>query len=180
MRRTGLWLALVAAVVVVAALAPGCRRKGREPRPDWRVVSLYGGAGSVEALTKPVSVEAYRISPLTRPPEPGVAYIGVHRVTAGPMEVPGDVADRLSAILADADTYDWHHAKGDPYLPSIGLRFTRDVSRADIAFDFASNMLTAHRHGERCGVEDFDDARPELLAIMKSLFPDDDDVQAIE
>jgi len=165
------------ALVAVALLSVGCRRDG----PDWRITQLYGGPGSVQALTAPVSVEAYRISPTPRAPEAGAAFVGVHEVTAGPVSVPAATATELSAILANPDTYDWHHTKGDPFLPSIGLRFTRDVSRVDIALDFtSSNMLTIHRHGKRINVEDFDDARPRLLAIVKSLFPDDAEVQAID
>jgi hypothetical protein len=164
---------LVAAVLLTAA----CRRDGR---PDWRVVQLYGGPGSVEALTSPVTVEAFRIDSVPRKPEPGVAFVGVHAVTAGPVSVSAEAAKELSAVLADADTYDWHRAKSDPYRPTVGLRFSRDVSRVDLALDFVSNMLTVHRHGKMINVEDIDDGRARLLAVVKPLFPDDPDVQALE
>ena len=175
--RRARWALIGRALLVLALVGAGCRGEG----PDWRITQLYGGPGSVQALTEPVTVEAYRISPIARVPEAGVAYVGLHEVTAGPVHVPAETAAELSEILANPDTYDWHHTKGDLFQPTIGLRFTRDVSRVDVALDFvSSNMLTIHRHGKRIGVEDFDDARPRLLAIVKSLFPDDARVQSID
>jgi hypothetical protein len=177
MRRSCARRVLVAALfVLLLPFAAGCRRKGT----DWRVTQLYGGPGSAQALTAPIRVQAYRISPKSHAPEAGVAYVGVHRVTAGPVELESDVAARLSAILSDPGTYDWRRAKSDPYLPTIGLRFTRDVSRVDIALDFSCDMLTIYRHGKRTGFEDFDDARAQLLAVLKPLFPEDADVQSLE
>lgn len=170
MRRAALLLALV--LVVPAAAA--CRRTGPDgkPKPDWRVIQLYGGPGSVEALLEPSRVEAFRVEPAAHPPEAGVAYVGLHRVTAGPVDVPPEVAAELSRILSDPNTYDWRHAKGDPYRPTYGLRFTRDVSRVDVALDPDSRMLTIHRHGERIGVEDFDAAAQRLRELLTALLPD--------
>jgi len=168
MRRAAVLLALLAGV----ALGLGACRRGAADateKPDWRVLQLYGGPGSVEALLHPTRVEVFRVEPAARSPEPGVAYVGLHRVTAGPVEVPADLASELSRILADPDTYDWRHAKSDPYRPTYGLRFTRDVSRVDVALDLASRMLTIHRQGRRIGVEDFDAAAPRVREILTSL-----------
>ncbi len=159
--------AALATIAALALLVTGCSRKG----PDWRVLQLYGGQGSVEALQSAARVEAFRVDPAARPPEPGVAYVGVHRVSAGPDDVPAAVAAELGALLADAGTYDWRHAKGDPYRPTYGLRFSRDVSKVDIALDLESRMLTIHRHGKRIGVEDFDAAAPQIAAALAGLFP---------
>ena len=165
-----------ALLVTALSLAIGCRGG----KPDWRITQLYGGPGSVQALTAPVSVDAFRIEPVARGAEPGVAFVGVHEVTAGPVALSPEQSKALSTILANPDTYDWRRAKSDPYAPTIGIRFSRDVSRVDLAFDFTSNMLTIHRHGKRIGVEDFDNARPALLALVKTLFATDPDVQALE
>ena len=153
--------------IVLAALALGACRDG----PDWRVLQLYGGQGSLDALRSPVRVEAFRIAPESGPPEAGVPFVGVHRVVAGPVEVPPDLAAALSSALLDADTYDWRHAKGDPFRPTYGLRFAKDVSRVDLALDLESRMLTVHRHGRRIGVEDFDAAAPRIAEILRRSFP---------
>lgn len=162
-----------AVVLALLALALVACRKGDDGRekPDWRVMQLYGGLGSVEAIAEPTSVEAFRIEPEARPPEAGVAYCGVHRVTDGPFALSADDAAELSRILRDADTYDWRRAKGDPFAPTIGVRFTRQASRVDVALDLESRMLTVHREGRRIGVEDFDDAAEAIAAILLRAVP---------
>ncbi len=172
MRRAG-FVALLA--LAVLAGAPACRRGAT----DWRVEQLLGGPGSAEALAQPTAVDVFRIDPAAGPPEPNVPYVGVHRVVAGPFAVAPDVAAELSRILADSATYDWRHAKSDPYRPTYGLRFTRDATKLDIALDFTSSMLTAHRHGRRVGVEDFDAARAQLVAALRRALPDDPELAAL-
>lgn len=166
-----------AAVVALLALSlVACRRTGPDGRakPDWRVIQLYGGAGSVQALIEPASVEVFDIDPLARAPEPGVAFCGVHRVTGGPYLVSTADAEAFSAVLRNPETYDWRKAKGDPFRPTVGLRFTRDVSRVDLALDLESRMLTVHRQGRRIGVEDFDDAEPAIREILDRVVPQAD------
>ncbi len=165
--------ALACLALAAAATLGACRRTGPDgqERPDWRVIQLYGGAGSVQAITQPSSVEAFRIDPAPRAPEPGVAYCGVHRVTAGPFALSAEDGATLAGVLRDPDTYDWRRAKSDPFRPTIGLRFTRDVSRVDLALDMDSRMLTVHRQGRRIGVEDFDAAAPTLRALLERVLP---------
>ena len=164
----------VAIVALLALSLVACRRTGPDGRekPDWRVMQLYGGAGSVQALLDPSSVEVFDIDPIAQAPEAGVAFCGVHRVTGGPYAVTTADAEALSTVLRNPDTYDWRKAKGDPFRPTVGVRFTRDVSRVDLALDLESRMLTVHRQGRRIGVEDFDDAEPAIRAILDRVAPD--------
>lgn len=165
-----LWLATLCAALLLAACAG----------PDWRVVQLYGGAGSIEAIEMPTHVEAFRISPDVSGPDANHERVGLHRVTAGPVVVDDATATELSAILLDPDSYDWPRAKGCEFRPGVGVRYTREVSRVDLALCFSCDELAIHRQGRRVGVEDFDAVRPELVAIVKRLFPDDADIQALE
>ena len=154
--------------VLVALSLVACRRGGSDERAtDWRVTQLYGGPGSVAALLEPSSVEVFRVAPEAQQPEGGAAFCGVHRVTAGPFVLSAADAAELSRLLRDADTYDWRHAKGDPYRPTFGVRFTRKPSSVDLALDLESGMLTVHREGRRIGVEDFDAAAPAIRAILE-------------
>jgi hypothetical protein len=148
--------------------------------PDWRVVQLYGGAGSVEAIEAPTRVEAFRIAPDVVGPDPTYERVGLHRVTAGPVLVDESTSSELSAILLDPDSYDWQRAKGCEFRPGVGVRYTREVSRVDLALCFECDELTIHRQGRRVGVEDFDAVRPGLVSIVKRVFPNDPEIQALK
>lgn len=148
-------------------------------RPDWRIAKLYGGPGSVELLTSPERVEAFRVDPMPAEPQPGESYLGHYRITAGPLDVPADARAELSSILADPDTYDFYRAKDCKFLPAVGFRFHRQVSYLDVALCFSCDELMIFRQGRVVNLEDFDDARPRLVALVKRLFPDDEDLQGL-
>ncbi len=176
-RRPALLTALLALVVLPLAVTVTVACRG--DRPDWRIVQLYGGQGSVHAIQEPTRVEAFRIDPMISSASAGLERVGLHKVTAGPVAVDAAGAAELADIFLAPSTYDWHSAKSCEFLPGVGLRFTRDVSRVDVALCFECDMLTIHRHGKRIGVEDFDDERPRLVALMKRLFPDDAEIQGL-
>jgi hypothetical protein len=158
---------------------------------DWRVTQLYGGGTSIDVLSKPQAVEAFRIDPgIPAPvggskdePAAGAAAaprLGEYRITAGPVAVDAATAAELSSILLDPDTYDWVRAKGCEFRPGVGLRFVKDASRVEMALCFECDELMIWRLGRRIGMEDFDAARPRLVAVVKKLFPDDPKIQALE
>src|SRR5512134_1097181 len=98
-------------VVLALALASGCRGG------DWRVSQLYGGATSIDVITHPETVEAFRVSPDPPPADSEAPRVGDFAVTAGPVPVTADDAAELAAVLMDPDTYDWHRAKGCEFTP---------------------------------------------------------------
>jgi hypothetical protein len=165
----------IAGALVIACVA-ACRG------PDWRVSQLYGGGTSVDVLAKPQAVEAFRIDPDPRAKDPSdvkAPRLGEYRVTAGPVVLDAATTAELSSILLDPDTYDWQRAKGCDFTPGVGLRFVKDASRVEIALCFECDELMIWRMGRRVGMEDFDDARPRLVAVVKKLFPDDAKIQAL-
>lgn len=166
----------VLALALTLLAATGCR-KGRA---DWRITQLFGGLGSVEVLKSPSRVEAFRIAS-----EPGEApadrtSIGHYPATSAAVEVDAETSKELSTLLLDPDTYDFLRAKGCEFVPGVGLRLYREPSRVDIALCFSCDELMIFREGRRVGFEDFDAARPRLVAIVKRLFPDDEAIQALE
>jgi hypothetical protein len=171
-----------AALAVSLALAAASCRGG-----DWRVSQLYGGATSIDVLSHPQSVEAFRIDPgIERRPasaaeeDAKAPRIGEYRITAGPVAVDTATSAELSSILLDPATYDWVRAKGCDFTPGVGLRFVKDASRVEIALCFECDELMIWRLGSRVGMEDFDDARPRLVAVVKKLFPDDAKIQGLK
>jgi hypothetical protein len=129
-------------------------------------------------LQAPQTVEAFRIDP-HRQAKPDEPRIGDHPVTAGPVAADAAATAELSSILLDPDTYDWHRAKACEFTPGVGLRLHREASRVEIALCFECDELAIWRMGRKVGMEDFDDARPRLVAVVKSLFPDDPKIQAL-
>ena len=168
----------VAAVVACACalLTVSCRSRG----PDWRIVALYGGGTSTDVLAKPLAVEAFRIDPALPPKDASAPRIGDFAITSGPVALDAAAVQEMSSVLLDPDTYDWARAKGCDFMPGVGLRFVKDASRVEIALCFECDELMIFRMGRRVGMEDFDTARPRLVAVMKRLFPDDPKIQALE
>ena len=190
--KRNLVIAAVAVVVVILMLIPIFRVLSRGT--DWRVKQLYGSATSIDCLTQPQAVDAFILDPdsgiATAPEGPPSAdrptVIGRYAAALGGKSTSdGDkpatvhvLADattvaELSTVLLDPDTYDWMRTKSEPFRPTLGLRFTRDASRLELAICFESNMLVTYRMGRFTGVEDIDDARPAFVAIAKHLFPGD-------
>lgn len=166
--------AVLAALAAVLACAAACRGG------DWRVSQLYGGATSIGVLAEPQTVEAFRIAPAPGGPDPSVPRIGDHRIVAGPVIADAATVKEVTALLLDPETYDWYRAKGCDFRPGVGLRFVRDASRVEIAVCFECDEIKIWRMGRTVGMEDFDAARPRLVAIAKRLFPADADIQALE
>lgn len=166
--------ALARATVLAAAVAAAaCSGK------DWRVQQLYGGPVSMEILAAPDTVEAFRIDPRLPAPDPAAPRIGDFNIRSGPVAVGAAEAAELTAILRDPETYDWWTAKGCEFRPGVGLRIVRNSSRVEIALCFECDELMIFRHGRRVNMEDFDSARPRLVALAKSLFPGDAEIQAL-
>lgn len=168
----------VAAVAACACalLSVSCRSRG----PDWRIVALYGGGTSTDVLAKPLAVDAFRIDPALPPMDASAPRIGDFAITSGPVALDAAAVQEMSSVLLDPDTYDWARAKGCDFMPGVGLRFVKDASRVEIALCFECDELMIFRMGRRVGMEDFDTARPRLVAVVKRLFPDDPKIQALK
>ncbi|MCE9637582.1 MAG: hypothetical protein K8T90_17935 [Planctomycetes bacterium] len=164
----------LAVVVALAFALAACRG------PDWRVSQLYGGSTSMDVIGKPQAVEAFRIDPTLPPKDKTAPRIGDFAITAGPVVVDVATTQELSRILLDPDTYDWMRAKGCDFMPGVGFRLVKDSSRVEIALCYECDELMIFRMGRRVGMEDFDSARPGLVAIAKKLFPDDPKIQALK
>lgn len=167
-------LRAAAACAAAAAVLAACSGK------DWRVQQLYGGPTSMEVLKTPKAVEAFLIDPRLPAPERDAPRLGDFNVLRGPVAVDAATAEELSSILTDPETYDWYRAKGCDFRPGVGLRLVRDASRVEIALCFECDELMIFRHGRRVGMEDFDAARPRLIAAVKKLFPDDPKIAALK
>ena len=164
------WIVLVA---LTLAACTGCAGPSVE--------SLYGGADGLAAIQTPERVTAYRvirpgILKYIRAPE----MIAGYEITSGPVDVDAATAADLGAVLADDSIYDWERAKGCEFEPGVALRFAKAGSDLDVLFCFSCDELAAFRGTRRVGIEDFDVARPRLLALVQRVFPGDEQLRALK
>lgn len=149
---------------------------------DSRVVGLFGGEDALSVVLAPEDVQAFRIeSPsVSNDEEAAATEIGGYPVTAGPIDVDDSAAKELAVMLRNPGTYDWPSAKGCTFEPGVAVRFTGPSGTIDVLLCFSCDELKILRNGRIVGGEDFDNARPRLLAIVKRLFPDDAAIQSLQ
>jgi hypothetical protein len=161
----------------LAAALAACSGGG----PTSRVVSLYGGEACWAAIDAPQKVTAYRVMMPGR-----VKYVRApdticgFEITDGPVEVDAASAKELAAILRDDAIYDWERAKGCEFDPGVAVSFVSAARRMDLLLCFHCDEIAAFENGKRVGIEDFDVARPRLLAVMRRIFPKDEAIQALK
>lgn len=160
---------------VAALLAAGCGGVAS------RVKDVYGGEANWAAIEAPEKVTAYRVTRAgvlqhARAPE----TIAGFEILGGPFDVDAATAAELRAILADDSVYDFERAKGCEFMPGVALRFAKSGAQVDVLFCFSCDELAAYEGAKRVGGEDFDKARPRLLAIVKRLFPEDEKLQSLK
>jgi hypothetical protein len=99
--------------------------------------------------------------------------------------VPASQARRLKRVMQRSSSYWWSISKN--CLPDYGVLFTfRDGQRViQIALCFNCNQLAVFDGGDDKAhpvnsLPDFDPMRSDLVAIVKRVFPDDGEIQALE
>jgi hypothetical protein len=170
---------LPTAVISAAVLAVACWTAFMQRRIE-NVKDLFGGFEGLVAVVEPEQVEAYRVARLHKilkgeNPE----TIGGAGILSGPVAVDEATARDLAEILKSADTYGWDFAKGCKFDPGVAIRFIGKSSTTDVLFCFHCEELQVWRDGKRVGGEDFDADSHRLRAIMKRIFPDDEEIQGL-
>ena len=143
--------------------------------PHGKLTRVFGNALAIDVVKGVDSAYAYRL-------EAGSDYeelLENYRMSAGPFAIAAMEATALRMLLFDEKTYGWDYAKG--CMPHYGVRiqFVKDNQRVDVLFCFDCDILTVYYNGKVIGGEDFDDARPRLVELMKKIFPNDDVIQSM-
>ncbi len=160
---------------VVALALAGCGGVGSP------VKDVYGGESNWAVVEAPEKVTAFRVI------RPGILKyvqapetIGGFEITDGPFDLDAAASADLRAILADESIYDFERAKGCDFDPGVAFRFAKAGAALDVLLCFSCDDLASYEGTKRVGGEDFDRARPRLLAIVKRLFPTDEKLQALK
>lgn len=168
---------LFAVIVVVAAIgAIYVATIGQSP-----MSRLFGGAENMAIVREATRVEAYRVTPPpgSNPMEDYTSPLDYEVVTE-PVAVPVKMAREISRALLSPETYSWDSAKacGDPVY-GVKLSFFQDSERVDVYFCFKCSVLAVVRDDRVFGGEDFDNAEQVFVEAVKTLFPDDQEIQQI-
>lgn len=144
-----------------------------------RLNQIFGGEGGLETLLQADRVVAFRIEDDGEWPDNAQPNVLDFPIVAGPVVIERNLADRISAALASTESYGWEFVKG--CLPEFGAcsSFFREDDRVDILLCFECDVLMVARNGVITDGEDFDAIRPLLLQTVKSLFPDDVQLQSL-
>lgn len=165
--------------IVLAILLGGVCWAAIEWRGSENVKGLFGGAEGLQVVLAPAKVEAYRVALRKGVDDDAAETIAGATIVSGPVAVDENTARELAEILKSPNTYGWDFAKGCKFDPGVVIRFASQSSAVDVVFCFHCEELQIYRDGKRVGGEDFDAASNRLAAIMKRVFPDDEEIQKL-
>ncbi len=141
-----------------------------------RLNSLFGEKGAQAVVAKPSKVQAYRLAEfsVTRP------NVKDYKMLSGPIAVDEALAKSVGQLLLDEKSYLWDVGKGCEPIFGVRLEFVQSDKSTDIFFCFECDILEVYFNGKRIGSEDFDDVRPQLVKVIKQIFPEDKVIQGLK
>ncbi len=179
MRRSRIVLASLLASLILAGFAGA---EGAEAK----VVMPFVGQKAAAILRTASKVEVFRIAKM-RVLKPEADAIEGHPLKAKGKDQDQVFAAKLAAILLDNRTYSFDSAKGCIFQPGIVFRVHGGEGQGTVdvivCFDCTElRVITRDADGKTVKTvgEDFDNARPALVALAKAAFPDDAEIQALK
>ncbi len=166
----GIHMPIRAMTLLLLASCAGCFA------PTGELTTIFGDSAAVESVENATAVSAYRLASSSHYRE----VLADYEAMAGPIDLSTEQTFRLRQVLLDPSSYGWNMAKS--CIPNYGVRvrFQHGVDEVDVLLCFECDILTVYHNGTGTGGEDFDDARSEILTVVKELFPDDPDIQSLK
>lgn len=161
-------LTIIFAVILICL---GCSER------DINVV--FGNPQNLATLRKASEAKAYRISAKDKEDRWGKATVDDYLTVSGPVAIPDAERVQLQEVLSDVNSFGWDYAKGCLPTPGVRLQFSDGEITIDVLLCFECDILGTFENGSLVGGEDFDEARPKILEIVKRLFPDDKIIQSL-
>jgi hypothetical protein len=176
MRKQASWF-----IAICLALSLGYFAWHRlSPRIDLE--KLFGGPGNLQIVRSPDKVQVWKTEGfLNRQSDSRPEQRAFYRKGGEPKTVPSDLSKSLTEKLSNRSSYysDTGSSKACVPMPGFVIAFTRAEGEVDIFLCFECGIL-AVQVGEKFKAEaDFDPSHNELLRIIKTLFPDDENVQSL-
>ena len=168
-------LSLIASIAIVSSA--GEVRNAEDPR----VVKLYGNLANFSALTHAKKIEAFRIKHvMDGSRDQGRKRIRGYPILSGPVAVNKKLSGELGQLLQRKSTYDFARDKGCEMTPGVAIVFKHQQIQVELLLCFECDQLEIYVGNKNTGYEDFDPARPQLLKIVKQIFPKDPTIQALK
>lgn len=176
-RKRFLLAGAVASVILLVAAFTATYVAGQMRNAN--VTKLFGGADGLQTVIVAEKAEAFRVARKKTEGGESKQDFGGAEILSGPIAVDEKTTRELAQILANPGTYGWDFAKGCIFDPGVAIRFTHKSSIVEVVFCFHCKELQVYRNGTKVGGEDFDAASNRLAAILKRVFPDDDEIQKL-
>jgi hypothetical protein len=175
-----------AAPVTTPASSPTSSRLAPLPvgppeTPQQLLVKLFGGQPTFDIFLQPKTLQAYRLNGHNRVTPPAKGIDG-YEILSGPVAVSEEHAGELQKILTDPDIYYWDPhpgIKGCEFAPGVALIYASEKGSLDVLLCFGCDQIRTYQNGKIVGGKDFDKVRAAIVAVVKKMFPDDAEIQAI-
>jgi|GEM_PF-1425740 len=147
--------------------------------PETSLIRLLGSAEAVDVVRHADRVDVQRLTGEVLS-HTETRSLSNHPAQSAPSPVPPELAARVTAALLDPDAYYW----GGEHicLPEPGVRLTwhRGDDQVDVLFCFGCGILDTYSNERPVASKGMGPAYNDLAAAMKELFPNDEQIQAIE
>ncbi len=145
--------------------------------PD--ISKLFGGPAGMSVLNNADRIAAYRIEkPADRNKWSDEDLLNF-AIVDGPISVSQSDAQALLATLQERKSFAWDAKKACMPTPEVRLDFIRGNDRLSVLLCFECDILENFLNGKLVGGQNFDNARPTLVRIARSIFPDDPKIQSL-
>ena len=164
-------------------------------------MKLFGDQAAVSQFSGCKKADAYRIFPVIRsailnrvehreqeereeraPLRPDAkkdSYLAAVRIRSGPDPLRAADLRELVELMTNPASYRDRKWECEPD-PGIAIRFFEGDNQWDVLICLECDFLSVHRNGEPRGFAEFQPAREDFQAIMKRLFPNDQEIQQIK
>ncbi|MCI0342492.1 MAG: hypothetical protein L0216_15355 [Planctomycetales bacterium] len=177
MSRPTVWLGAVAGLLGLALVAGFVIHRATRPSA---ALGEFLGEEWLELLSTAETIESCRIGPPseTAPPK-GVQYPDDFRILGRGPDLDATQRKALQGLLREPSHYLFDSAKACIFEPGIALTFRSGARSGVVLLCFHCDEWGFQRLG-RDRYEDFDPVRPQLVALVKELFPNDPVIQGLK
>lgn len=144
------------------------------------VLEVFGSDEAIEVVRAAQEMSGYVLVPSPASnDEFGNVPLDGFEITFGPVTPTPQTLEKLRAMLLDQQTYGERYIKLCTGEYFSRLQFRHDRNTVDLLFCFSCDEMLVFHNGKDIGTAYFDNIRPEMIRILKEIFPDHKEVQSL-